>query len=171
MSKSLGNYIGVTEASNDMFGKILSISDELMWRYYELLSTRSLDDIATLKADVEAGKAHPKKVKVALAKEIVTRFHDASRADVAESEFDQVHKQHALPSDIQEVSMEGPVWIAKALVDAGLEKSTTNARKMIQQGAVKIDQVKCDDKDYHLELGTYILQVGKRKFAKVTVSA
>ena len=169
MSKSLGNYIGVTEHPNDMFAKVLSISDDLMWRYYELLSTKTLDEIAALKKGVEDGALHPKKVKEDLALEITTRFHDAEAAQKAKEEFDRVHAKSQIPSNIKEVEIEGPVWIAKALVEAGLENSTSQARRDIKQGAVRIDQEKVSDEQMQLERGEYILQIGKRKFAKVKV--
>ncbi len=169
MSKSLGNYIGVTEDPNTMFAKIMSISDELMWRYYELLSSKSIDEIEALKEGVRTGEVHPKYAKELLALEIVTRYHDAEAAKKAKEEFDRVHKKNDIPSDIKEVELTGPIWIAKALVEAGLEPSTSQARRDIQAGAVRIDKQKVTDKDLHLEKGEYIAQVGKRKFAKLKV--
>jgi len=169
MSKSLGNYIGVEDAPNDMFGKVLSVSDDLMWRYFELLSDLSLDEIAVLKAGVEDGSKHPKKVKESLAIEITTRFHSAQAAQDAKAEFDKVHSKSQIPTDIESFEFEGPIWIAKALVDAKIEPSTSQARRDIKQGAVKIDQQKIDDNQLQLETGEYILQVGKRKFARVKV--
>ncbi|MFT7859348.1 MAG: tyrosine--tRNA ligase [Sulfurimonas sp.] len=170
MSKSLGNYIGVSDEAKDMFGKTLSISDELMWRYYELLSTKSLDEIAALKTGVEDGSLHPKKVKEELAIEITARFHDEAAAVQAKEEFDKIHKQSQIPSDIEEFeSNEGEVWIAKALVDCKLEPSTSQARRDIKQGGVKIDQQKVSDINLQLSQGEYLLQVGKRKFAKLKV--
>jgi len=170
MSKSLGNYIGVTDAPNDMFGKILSISDELMWRYFELLSTKSLQDIAAIKVSVEDGSAHPKKVKEELALEITARFHTVEAAELAKTEFDKVHAQSQIPTDIEEFSCDGETWIAKALVDCKLEPSTSQARRDIKQGGVKIDQEKVSDVDLQLSQGEYLLQVGKRKFAKLKVN-
>jgi tyrosyl-tRNA synthetase len=170
MSKSLGNYIGVTDAPSDMFGKMLSISDALMWRYYELLSTKTLEEIATLKEGVEQGTVHPKHAKEALAQEILTRYHGAAAAEAALEEFNRVHAQNEIPSDIEEFTCnESPIWIAKALVDCGLEASTSQARRDIKQGAVKIDQEKVDDEQLQLSSGEYILQVGKRKFARLKV--
>ncbi|BAF69873.1 tyrosine--tRNA ligase [Nitratiruptor sp. SB155-2] len=169
MSKSLGNYVGVTEEPNEMFAKLMSISDELMWRYYELLSSKSLEEIQTLKEGVEKGEIHPKFVKELLAMEIVERYHDAEAAKAAKEEFDRVHKKNDIPTDIKEVEMQGPVWIAKALVEAGLEPSTSQARRDIQAGAVRVNKEKITDKDFHLQTGEYIVQVGKRKFAKVKV--
>ena len=170
MSKSLNNYIGVTEDANTMFAKVLSASDELMWRYYELLSEKTLSEIADLKEQVTDGTLHPKVAKELLASEIVTRFHDSQSAETAKEEFNKVHKQNELPTDMEEFSLTSPIWIAKALVDAKLENSTSQARRDIKQGAVKIDQVKVEDEQLQLESGEYVLQVGKRKFAKVKVS-
>ena len=169
MSKSLNNYIGVTDAPNDMFGKVLSISDELMWRYYELLSDKTLEEIAALKAGVESGVMHPKHAKEALSIEITARFHGQEAAEAAKAEFDRVHSKNALPTDMPSFELEGPIWIAKALQDCGLEVSTSQARRDIKQGAVKIDQIKVEDEQLQLEAGEYVLQVGKRKFAAVKV--
>ena len=170
MSKSLNNYIGVTDEANTMFAKILSASDDLMWRYYELLSDKTLSEIEGLKASVLAGELHPKVAKELLASEIVERFHDKDSAVNALAEFNKVHKQNLLPTDMDEFEFEAPIWIAKALVDAKLESSTSQARRDIKQGAVKIDQVKVEDEQLQLQSGEYVLQVGKRKFAKVKVS-
>jgi len=170
MSKSLNNYIGVTDDPKDMFGKVLSISDELMWRYYELLSSLTLDEIAERKSGVEDGSLHPKSVKEALAFEIVERFHSAEKAQEAKDEFSKVHAGNALPTDIPEFTLEAPIWVCKALVDVKLSPSTSQARRDIIAGAFKIDQEKNQDKDFQLEAGEYILQIGKRKFAKVKVA-
>ncbi len=170
MSKSLNNYIGVTDEPNDMFGKVLSISDELMWRYYEFLSTKTLDEIESLKKGVEDGSLHPKKVKEDLALEITTRYHSEEDANNAKAEFEKVHAKSQIPTDIPEFSCEGEVWIAKALVDCNIEPSTSQARRDIKQGAVKIDQEKISDMQMQLGAGEYILQVGKRKFAKLKVN-
>ena len=170
MSKSLGNYIGVTDAPNDMFGKILSISDELMWRYFELLSTISLKEIEIIKTSVKDGLAHPKKVKEQLALEITARFHTMEDAELAKEEFEKVHAQSQIPTEIQEFSCDGEIWIAKALVDCKVEPSTSQARRDIKQGGVKIDQEKVTDVDLQLSQGEYLLQVGKRKFAKLKVN-
>ncbi len=169
MSKSLNNYIGITEAPKDIYAKTLSISDELMWRYYELLSEKSLEEIAEMKAAVLDGTLHPKKVKEDLALELVTRFYNEELATLAKEEFDNVFKQNQLPSDMKEVALEEGIWICKALVDAGIEPSTSQARRDIKQGAVRIDQEKVTDEKQNLEKGEYILQVGKRKFAKAKV--
>ena len=170
MSKSLGNYIGVTDAPNDMFGKILSISDELMWRYFELLSSKSLEEIAEIKSGVENGSLHPKKVKEGLALEITERFHSQEAAKTAKEEFDKVHAKSQIPTDIAEFSCNGEIWIAKALVDCNIEPSTSQARRDIKQGGVKIDQEKVSDEKLQLSAGEYLLQVGKRKFAKLKVN-
>ncbi len=171
MSKSLGNYIGVTDEPSDMFGKMLSISDVLMWRYYELLSSLSLDAIEKLKDDVEKGIVHPKHAKESLAMEIVERYHGKEAALEAQAEFNRVHSQNEIPSDIETfVCSESPIWIAKALVDCALSPSTSQARREIKQGSVKIDQNKLSDEQYQLEAGEYILQVGKRKFARLKVT-
>ena len=169
MSKSLGNYIGVEDVPNDMFGKILSISDELMWRYYELLSAKSLKEIEAIKAGVADGSLHPKKVKESLAQEITARFHSQEAAEAAKAEFDKVHAKSQIPTDMDEFELEGPIWIAKALQECKIEPSTSQARRDIKQGAVKIDQVKISDEQLQLESGEYVLQVGKRKFARLKV--
>jgi tyrosyl-tRNA synthetase len=152
-----------------MYGKVLSISDTLMWRYYELLSAKSLDEIAVLKAGVENGTLHPKRVKEALAIEITARFHSDAAAEGAHAEFERVHAQSEIPSEMDEFTLQGPIWIAKALVDCALSPSTSQARREIKQGSVKIDQNKLSDEQYQLEIGEYILQVGKRKFARLKV--
>jgi tyrosyl-tRNA synthetase len=169
MSKSLGNYIGVTDEANDMFGKVLSISDELMWRYYELLSDKSLKEIAELKAGVENKSLHPKKVKEALAMEIVERFHGEGMGESAKAEFEKVFAKKDIPTDMPEYEMESGTWICQALVDAKLAPSTSQARRDIKQGAVKIDQEKISDEKLELTSGEYILQKGKKNFAKVIV--
>ena len=169
MSKSLNNYIGITEEPKDIYGKTLSISDELMWRYYELLSDKSLSEIEQLRTDVANGDLHPKKVKENLALELTTRFYNEESATMAKSEFDNVFKSNQLPTDIPEFEMESDIWICKALVDADMEPSTSQARRDIKQGGVRVDQEKVADEKMNLSSGEYILQVGKRKFAKVKV--
>ncbi|KYJ87420.1 tyrosine--tRNA ligase [Sulfurovum riftiae] len=171
MSKSLNNYIGITEEPKEIYAKTLSISDELMWRYYELLSEKPLAEIAKMKEEVEKGVLHPKKAKENLALELVTRFYNEELATLAKEEFDNVFKANQLPSDMNEVEVEEGIWICKALVDAGIEPSTSQARRDIKQGAVRIDQEKISDEKLNLQSGEYILQVGKRKFAKVKVGA
>ncbi len=171
MSKSLGNYIGINEEPNTIYAKVLSISDELSWRYYELLSEKTLKEIAMLKVDVTKGTLHPKVAKENLALEIVTRFHNEELAKLAKSEFDNVFKANQLPTDMPEFTLCSGIWIAQALVDIGLEPSTSQARRDIKQGAIKIDQAKLSDEKYLLKSGEYVLQVGKRKFAKVKVES
>jgi tyrosyl-tRNA synthetase len=169
MSKSLNNYIGITEEPKDIYAKTLSISDELMWRYYELLSEKSLEEIAQLKVDVANGDVHPKIAKENLALELTARFYNEESATMAKSEFDNVFKSNKIPTDIPEFEMESDIWICKALQDAGLEPSSSQARRDIKQGAVRINQEKISDEKMNLSSGEYILQVGKRKFAKVKV--
>lgn len=169
MSKSLDNYIGVTELPNNMFAKVLSISDTLMWRYYELLSTKTLQEIEALKSGVLDSSLHPKAVKEALALEIVTRFHSSDDALKAKQEFDAVFAKSEIPTDIKEVTLQGPIWIAKLLVEAGLSASTSQARRDIKQGAVRIEREKVTDEQLQVTNGEYIVQIGKRKFAKIKV--
>lgn len=169
MSKSLDNYIGITENPNTIYAKVLSISDTLMWRYYELLSTKTLDEIALLKKGVEDSIMHPKVVKENLAIELVARFYNEELANIAKEEFDKVFKSNEVPSQMSEFSFETSTWICKALVDANMEPSTSQARRDIAQGAVKINQQKVVDDQLQLESGEYIIQVGKRKFAKIKV--
>ncbi len=169
MSKSLNNYIGITEEPKDIYAKVMSISDNLMWRYYEILSDKSLKEIDKMSQDVENGLLHPKKVKENLALELTTRFYNKESATIAKSEFDNVFKSNKLPTDMAEFEIEDGIWICKALVEIGLEPSTSQARRDIRQGAVRIDQKKISDEKINLKKGKYILQVGKRKFAKVEV--
>ncbi len=169
MSKSLGNYIGVTDEANDMFGKVLSISDELMWRYYELLSSKSLKEIAQLKADVEAKIVHPKKAKDMLAVEIVDRFHGSGAGQIAADEFTKIFAKKDIPTDMKEYTLGSGIGILQALVECELVPSTSQARRDIKAGAVKLDQQKVDDDKMILENKEYILQKGKKNFAKVTI--
>lgn len=173
MSKSLGNYVGITDAPNDMFGKIMSISDELMWRYYDLLSFRPLEDVAALKQQVAEG-ANPRDIKILLAKEIIARFHDGAAAEAAHQDFIQRFSKNALPDDIPEltVNCEGASMpIANLLKEAGLVDSTSEAIRMIKQGAVKLNgEQKIDDTKLEIAKGSSeIYQVGKRKFAKISL--
>jgi tyrosyl-tRNA synthetase len=169
MSKSLNNYIGITEEPKDIYAKTLSISDELMWRYYELLSDKSLEEIQALKDGVKKGEIHPKIVKENLALELVERFYDKDSARGAKEAFDNVFKANLIPDDIEEFELEVGIWVCKALVEAKIEPSTSQARRDIKQGAVRINQKKINDDKLNLSDGEYILQVGKRKFAKVKV--
>ncbi|WP_399681759.1 tyrosine--tRNA ligase [Xenophilus sp.] len=168
MSKSKGNYIGISEDANTMFAKVLSISDELMWRWYLLLSFRSLADIEALKAEVAAGR-NPKDAKVMLAKEITTRFHSAQAAEAAEQDFVNRSKG-GVPDEIPEVALTGaPLGIAHLLKQAGLASSTSEGNRLIDGGGVRVDSAVVSDKGLKLPAGTYVVQVGKRKFARVTV--
>ena len=168
MSKSLGNYIGVTEAPNEMFGKIMSISDELMWDWYDLLSFRPLSEIAQLKQEVQAGR-NPRDVKVLLAKEIIARFHSDAKAQAAEQEFINRFQKGALPDEMPEFTFEGETGLANLLKEAGLVESTSEAMRMVKQGGVKIDGEKVEDSKLTITSGTAVYQVGKRKFARITV--
>ena len=169
MSKSKNNYIGITEDANTMFAKILSISDDLMWRWYTLLSFQTMDAIAALQAEVAAGR-NPKDAKVALAKEITTRFHNAAAADAAEQDFINRSKG-GIPDDVPEVSLNGaPMGIAALLKAAGLAPSSSEAGRLIDGGGVRIDGVTISDRGLKLEAGTMVVQVGKRKFARVSLS-
>ena len=169
MSKSKNNYIGIAEDANTMFAKVLSISDTLMWRWYTLLSFKSLAEIEALKKEVEGGR-NPKDAKVMLAKEITARFHNAAAADAAEQDFINRSKG-GIPQDIPEVSLSGaPMGIGALLKAAGLAPSTTEAGRLIEGGGVRIDGAVISDKGLKVEAGTCVVQVGKRKFAKVTLT-
>ncbi|OBX03461.1 tyrosine--tRNA ligase [Gallibacterium genomosp. 3] len=168
MSKSLGNYIGISESPDDMFGKVMSISDELMWRWYDLLSFRSLDEIAQLKQDVANGR-NPRDVKILLAKELIERFHDKSAADAAEQTFIERFQKGAMPDEMPEFTFTGEMPIANLLKEADLVASTSEALRMIKQGGVKIDGEKVEDSKLIISASTAVYQVGKRKFAKVTI--
>ena len=169
MSKSKNNYIGISEDANTMFAKVLSISDLLMWRWYTLLSFKSEADIAALKAEVDAGR-NPKDAKVALAKEITARFHSAAAADAAEQDFINRSKG-GVPDEIPERSLAGaPMGIGALLKAAGLAPSTSEANRLIDGGGVRVDSGVVSDKGLKLAAGTYVVQVGKRKFARVSLS-
>ncbi|QLB20921.1 tyrosine--tRNA ligase [Vespertiliibacter pulmonis] len=168
MSKSLGNYIGVTEAPSEMFGKVMSISDELMWDWYNLLSFRPLEEIAQLKADVENGK-NPRDVKILLAKEIIARFHSDDAANAAEQEFINRFQKGAIPDEMPEFTFESGMGLANLLKEAGLVSSTSEAIRSVNQGGVKIDGEKVSDSKLVIQTGTAVYQVGKRKFARITV--
>jgi tyrosyl-tRNA synthetase len=169
MSKSKNNYIGISEEPNTMFAKVLSISDTLMWRWYTLLSFKSMAEIDALKKEVEGGR-NPKDAKVMLAKEITARFHSAAAADAAEQDFINRSKG-GVPDVIPEVSLSGaPMGIGALLKSAGLAPSTTEAGRLVDGGGVRVDSSVVSDKGLKLEAGTYVVQVGKRKFAKVTLS-
>ncbi|HEX4856672.1 MAG TPA: tyrosine--tRNA ligase, partial [Limnobacter sp.] len=171
MSKSKNNYIGVTEKPSDMFGKVMSISDDLMWNWYTLLSFKSLNEIEALKAACANGE-NPRNAKVALAQELVARFHSTQAAEEALSEFEARFKQGVLPEDMPEIELNLPAGDADAglgwvLKSAGLCESSSDANRNIQQGGVKIDGDKVSDKALRLAQGEYVIQVGKRRFARV----
>jgi tyrosyl-tRNA synthetase len=170
MSKSKNNYIGITEPANTMFGKLMSISDVMMWKYYELLSFRSIQDLAQLRAEVEGGR-NPRDAKVALAQEIVARFHSQQAAEDALADFVN-RSRGGIPDDIPEVSIGGaPLGLPQLLRQTGLCASSSEAMRMIDQGGVRIDGTVVADKALQVAAGTFVLQVGKRKFARVTLAA
>ena len=172
MSKSLDNYVGIDEAPNEMFGKIMSISDELMWRWFDLLSFKTTDEINSLKADQTNGK-NPRDIKIELAKELISRFHDEESADLAETNFVNQFQKKNIPDDIEEVSLlisEGSIPLANLLKDCEMTSSTSEAIRMIKQGAVRIDEEKITDTKHIISSGTSaVYQVGKRKFKKITL--
>jgi tyrosyl-tRNA synthetase len=172
MSKSLDNYVGIDEAPNEMFGKIMSISDELMWRWFDLLSFKTTDEIAELKADQTNGR-NPRDIKIELAKELISRFHDEESADLAETNFINQFQKKNIPDDIEEASLfvsEGSIPLANLLKDCEMTSSTSEAIRMIKQGAVRIDEKKITDTKYKISSGTSaVYQVGKRKFKKITL--
>jgi len=173
MSKSLGNYIGITEPAREIFGKIMSISDELMWSYFELLSFRPLAEVAQFKKDVEGGH-NPRDVKVLLAQEIVERFHDRSAAEDALEAFEARFRRGEVPDDLEEVTLDSAgegLGIVQAIRQAGLTEGTSEAMRMIKQGAVRVEGDRISDKELHLAAGSsYLLQVGKRRFARLTLN-
>ena len=173
MSKSLGNYVGITDAPGEMFGKLMSISDDLMWRYFEVLSFRSLDDIAGLKKRVADGM-NPRDAKFELAAEIVARFHDNAAAEAAKQEFISRFREGAMPEDMPEVTLAsegGTLGLAHLLKSAGLVSSTSEAFRMIKQGAVRIDGERVEDRSLTIDAGsTNVYQVGRRRFARVSLN-
>lgn len=170
MSKSKGNYIGISESPDSMFGKLMSISDTLMWRYFELLSFRSLEDIAALKQEIDGGR-NPRDAKVMLAQEIITRFHSSKAADDALASFEARFRDGAIPEDMPEVNIGGaPVGILKLLREAGLVASGSEAQRNVEQGGVRVNGDRVEDKSLQLPAGTYVVQVGKRKFARVNLN-
>jgi tyrosyl-tRNA synthetase len=170
MSKSKNNYIGITEPANTMFAKLMSISDVMMWRYFELLSFRSIADIAALKAEIDGGR-NPRDAKVALGQEIVTRFHSAQAADDALADFVN-RSAGGIPDDAPEMTVDGaPMGIAHLLKKTGMCASTGEAMRMVEQGGVRIDSAVVSDKALKIEAGNFVLQVGKRKFLRVTFTA
>ena len=173
MSKSLNNYIGISEPPDDMFGKLMSISDDLMWRYFELLSFRPLGEIEQLRRDVEEG-ANPRDIKFQLGQELVSRFHDKAAAEAAQASFIARFQKGAMPDEMPEVTVTtdgGEIGIANLLKEAGLVGSTSDAYRMIKQGAVRIDGERISDKGLAISAGSaHVFQVGKRRFARVTVT-
>ena len=169
MSKSLGNYIGINEAPEEMFGKIMSISDDLMWRYYELLSDRNLADIHENRSCVETGELHPMEVKKSLAEELVARFHGAAAAQSARDYFEARYQRKSLPSDIKKrFTAAEPTWICRLLVDLNFAKSGSEARRLIAQGAVRVDGQIISDVNFHFQGDLHkVLEVGKNRIAQV----
>lgn len=171
MSKSLGNYIGISESADEIYGKVLSISDVLMFRYYDLLSDLSADEIEGLIRDIDNGLIHPKKVKMQLARELAGRFHGTEAAEKAEVDFEKVFKHHGLPENIPEkkLATDGKeIWLPHLLLDAGLVESTSEARRLIKQQAVSLDGKKILDVGYNISpVGKVLLKVGKRRFCRV----
>jgi tyrosyl-tRNA synthetase len=170
MSKSLGNYIGITESADNIYGKVLSVSDALMFRYFDLLSDLSNEEIADLKIRMENNQLHPKEVKKMLARELTARFHGVAAAEAAEENFEKVFQKGGVPDDLPEIrcSATEPVALPQLLCDAGLVKSTSEARRMIQQSAVSIDGEKVTDVHLVIKpLGEILIKVGKRRFSKV----
>jgi len=174
MSKSLGNYVGIDEAAGVMFGKIMSISDPLMLRYFELLTDITPEALASLKDDLASGKKHPRQVKEELAVELVARYHGRNAAAEAAQEFAHIFREKGVPEEIEEVTLkvEGPkLWLPKVLVEAGLSAGTSEARRLITQGGVQVDGDKVTDANLELAAGkSYLLKVGKRRFKRVTLS-
>ena len=169
MSKSKGNYIGITEPGNTMFAKVMSISDVMMWRYYELLSFRSIAEIAQFKTDVEGGR-NPRDIKVLLAQEIVERFHSRQAAEDALADFNH-RARGGIPDEVPEIALSGaPMGIGQLLKQANLCPSSSEALRMVEQGGVRIDGATVSDKSLKVDAGTFVVQVGKRKFARVTLS-
>jgi len=176
MSKSFGNYIGITESPKEMFGKIMSISDTLMWRYYELLTDLSLNELARMKKECDENKLNPKDAKVRLAKEIVTTYHSKDAAGKAEKEFENIFKKGGLPEDTPVYKIEksqlkdGAIWVCNLLTQAGLTDSNSDARRLIKQGAVSIDGEKISDENAQVEVKEgMILKVGKRRILKIEI--
>jgi tyrosyl-tRNA synthetase len=169
MSKSLNNYIGIDDAPDDMFGKIMSVSDDLMWRYLELLSFETLETIESWKQEVENGE-NPRNIKFRLAEEIITRFHSNDAAKQAQQNFINRFSKNKIPDEMPEFNFDSGIKIANLLKEAGLVNSTSDAFRMIKEGAAKIEGEKINDRNLEPELGTAVYQVGKRKFARVTIS-
>lgn len=169
MSKSLNNYIGITESADTIYAKILSVSDKLMWRYYELLTSLSIDEISILQNEVENEKIHPKKAKEDLARKITNQFYNEETVNIAQNNFNSQFKDKNIPINIEEFKVSSNEWICKILVNIGMEKSTSQGKRDIKQGALKIDKIKIMDEYMKIQNGEYIIQLGKRKFAKIKV--
>ena len=170
MSKSKGNYIGITEPPGSMFGKLMSISDTLMWRYFELLSTRSMQEISELREQTEQG-LNPRDVKVMLAQELVSRFHDSQAADLALQQFNAQFRDGAMPDDMPEVTLAGaPMGLLQVLRQSGLVASASEGQRNVEQGGVRINGERVQDRTLRLDSGTHIVQVGKRRFARITLT-
>jgi tyrosyl-tRNA synthetase len=174
MSKSLGNYVGVNEPPEEQFGKLMSVTDDLMWRYYDLLSERSAAEIAALRQDVTAGKVHPKAAKVGLAKEIVARFHGAAAAKGAEAHFEQVHARREVPDNVEEHAAKlggAPTLpLIKLLTESGVASSGSDARRLISQGGVSVNGSRVGNVNESLGAGEYLVKVGKRRFVKLKIA-
>ena len=171
MSKSYGNYIGIDEPASEIFGKLMGISDTLMWRYYELLSSKTLDEIARLRADVESGRLHPKLAKEELAHEMVTRYHDSNAADAARQGFNAVFADGGVPADAPSLTCQsGEASVPPAFLEAaGLVRSRGEAKRLIREGALSLDGARCDDALSPLPAGEYVVRLGKKRFLKLTV--
>jgi tyrosyl-tRNA synthetase len=171
MSKSLGNYIGITEPPQEMFGKVMSISDDLMWRYYELLTDLRAEEIADLRSQSESGARHPRDLKVELARRVITDFHSRAAADAAEEEFNRVFKRKETPDEIEERALAAGTWkLARLLVETGLAPSMAEARRLVEQGGVRVAGERAPRADFEVELTAdqpMLLQVGKRHFLRV----
>lgn len=172
MSKSLGNYIGINEAPEDIFGKIMSVSDTLMWRYYELLTDASLDEIQSLRTQVEGGKLHPMEAKKALGVELVARFHDSAKAESARAYFESKFQRKTTPTEIrQQFFAPEPIWICRLMVDLKFAKSTSEARRLLAQNAVKVDSDIVTDPNFQFDGKRHkIIEVGKNRIAKLAVT-
>jgi len=170
MSKSLGNYIGVTDSPDEIYGKTLSISDELMWEWYRLLTPRSNAEIAVLKDAVASGDLHPKAAKESLAMSIVTAFYDEDSATRAKAEFDKIHKDAGVPSEVAEFRASAPIWVVKGIMICGLAKSSSEARRLIASNAFSIDGNRITDEQLQLSGGEYLFKMGKKNFARLIVS-
>ena len=169
MSKSLGNYVGIEEGASDIYGKLMSISDELMFRYFELLSDKSMNEVNRLRQNMEEGSLHPKQIKEELAFELTSRFHDTETAKKAKLEFDKVFSEQGIPEDMPEIEVdpENPLPIGDLITQSGITDSKSEAKRLCKQGAVSLQGSKVQDPNYILPAGEHILKVGKKKFLKV----